>query len=212
MRKLNSNTLPTHTYTATKDYDSYIEMYASLRNDLFNASYPPTIGYSYGIETAYNIPIYKENSSTFFTLQADASAAFPLSTGTVIQPSAYMRYLWGNNIPFVYGNSIGGYIPGRYMRQQTPFVGLSGSEFTYRMLSLLRLEVRHPLISDLYVSAIANYAHSTNLLSETFNGKGIWGLGLGLTYNTTLGPLMLLGQWNDRHHRFGAYFSFGYEF
>lgn len=212
VRNLNSNPLPAQTYTETKDYDSYVGMYASLRNDLFNASYLPTTGYSYGIEATYNIPVYKEEISPFFSLQVDASSVFSLSTGTMIQPSAYMRYLWGNDIPFVYGNSIGGYLPRRYMRQQTPFAGLLGSEFTYRMLSLLRLELRQPLSSDLYLSAIANYAHSTNRLSETFDGKGIWGLGLGFMYNTTLGPLILLGQWNDRHHRFGAYFSFGYEF
>lgn len=211
VRHLDSHSIPAHTYTTTHNYDSYVELYTTLRNDLFNASYLPTSGYSYGIETTYNIPVHRTDAS-FFTLQCDASIAFTLSTGTVIQPSAYMRCLWGNDIPLVYGNNIGGYLPGRYMRQQTPFFGLQGSLFTHRMLSLLRLEVRQPLSSDLHLTALANYAHSTNKLSDTFDNKGLWGLALGLKYNTTLGPLTLLGQWNDLHHRFGAYFSFGYEF
>ena len=40
----------------------------------------------------------------------------------------------------------------------------------------------------------------------------IWGMGVQLSYDTTLGPISLCAHWNDLHHRLGAYFSFGFEF
>ena len=204
--------LPKRSYIDTETSASYLGLYASLRNNLFDAAYLPTSGYAYGIEAVYNIADNNREGKNFLTVQADASVALQLGTGTVVQPSAYMRCLLGDDIPFVYGNSIGGYLPGRYMRQQEPFVGLLGCEFMRKGLALLRLEVRQTLVPDLYLSATANYAYSSDHLGKATDAYTIWGLGVGLTYNTTVGPLMLGGHWNDRHHRFGAYFSFGYEF
>ena len=207
---LQSNALPKHSYTDGDSHEAYIGLYASLRNDLFDAAYLPTSGYAYGVEAVYNMADNNREGANFLSLQADASMAFTLGVGTVVQPSAYVRCLLGDDVPFVYGNSIGGYLPKRYMRQQEPFVGLLGCEFMRRGLALLRFEVRQPLVPDLYLSVTANYAYSAD--NWNADAYAIWGLGMGLTYNTTVGPLMLSGHWNDRYHRFGAYFSFGYEF
>ena len=98
------------------------------------------------------------------------------------------------------------------MEQQVPFVGLLGCEFMSQKLTMFGLEVRQTLVPDLYLSGMVNYAHSSDSFNDIFDKRGIWGLGLAFTYNTTLGPLMLSGHWNDRNHRFGAYFSIGYNF
>ena len=204
--------LPERSYTDTQSHESYVGLYASLRNNLFNAPYLPTSGYAYGLEAAYNIRNRSREGTNFWDLQANASAAFSLGRGTVLLPAASVRLLLGDAVPFVYGNNIGGYLAGRYTRQQIPFVGLTGCEFTGRQLAVLRMELRQQLASDLYFSAIANYAHSCNTLGQAAEGDDIWGFGGGLVYNTTIGPLSLYAHWNDLHHRFGAYFSFGYEF
>ena len=208
---IHTDELPHDSYVSTARYATYMGLYASLHNDLFDTSYLPTAGYSYGVEAEYHIP-RSSGAGHFVTLQADASKAIALHKGTVVQPTLYMRWLMGDDIPIVYGNSIGGYLPGRYMEQQTPFIGLLGSEFMHRMLTMARIEVRQTLAPDLYLSGTVNYAHSANHLNETFDERGIWGFGMAFTYNTTFGPLMLSGHWNDRHHRFGAYFSLGYDF
>lgn len=199
-------------YTDTESYDSYVGLYASLRNNLFNAAYLPTTGYAYGVEAAYNMKNRSRSGTHFWTLQAHASTAISLSSTTVLQPAAYIRMLFGESVPFVYGNNMGGYLAGRYTRQQIPFVGFTGCEFAERQLVVLRVDLRQQLTSDLYFSGIVNYAHSSHKLRQTLEGRGIWGFGGGLVYNTTVGPLSLYAHWNDKHHRFGAYFSFGYEF
>ena len=204
--------LPGNAYVDTESQDAYVGLYLLYGNDLFNASYMPTGGYSYELEAAYNIRVRSREGGSFYSLRATASAALSLSRTTVLQPTVYLRYLLGDAVPFIYGNCIGGYLSGRYLRQQVPFVGFIGCEFLQRNLTVLAMELRQQIVSDIYFSAVGNYAHSTDKLSEPFRTRGLWGMALGLTCNTTIGPLSLYGHWNDFDHRLGAYLSFGYNF
>ena len=82
----------------------------------------------------------------------------------------------------------------------------------HRQLTVAGIGVRQLLFSDVYLSLIANYGSSVDKLERIFNTQGVWGMSLGLTYNTTIGPLSAYGYWNDRFHRLGAYLSVGYDF
>ena len=201
---------PTSSYCSSNT--PYFTCYVSLCNDLLNASYFPTTGYAYGIEAAYTISSQKRSNGAFFTIQGYASSAFALGNTTTIQPSLHLRWMFGDAIPFVYGNVMGGYLAGRYLRQQIPFMGFIGYEFMHRQLTVAGIGVRQLLFSDVYLSLIANYGSSVDKLERIFNTQGVWGMSLGLTYNTTIGPLSAYGYWNDRFHRLGAYLSVGYDF
>lgn len=212
VRNLVRSEVEGHSYTDTQSHDSYTSLYLRLRNDLYDAPYLPTQGYAYGIEVAYNIKNRGRTASNFWSLQAEASALLPLGDATALHPAFYGRSLWGDAIPIVYGNAMGGYLPGRYLRQQLPFVGLTGCDFMERHLAILRMELRQRLLPDLYLSGIVNYAYGADRLSHVRDGQGVWGIGLQLSYDTAIGPLSLCAHWNDRYHRFGAYLSFGFEF
>lgn len=212
LRNLVRSELSAHSYTAAHSHDSYTDLYLQLRNDLYDAAYFPTRGYAYGLEAAYHMKNRGRGASNFWSLQGDVSAAFPLGSTTALLPALYVRSLLGEDIPLVYANAMGGYLPGRYMRQQVPFVGIMGVEFMERHLALLRMELRQRLMPDTYLSAIVNYAYSADAFSSSAASQSAWGLGLALSYDTTVGPLSLCGHWSDLHHRFGAYFSFGFEF
>lgn len=212
VQNLLSDAFPSQSYTDVINRYSHIGFYTHWRSDCFDTAYLPSKGYAYGAEAAYYVPMGAARGTSFGVLQSDASVAFRLSRNTVLKPAFYVRMLLGDNIPFVYANSLGGYLDGRYMRQQISFVGLTGCEFVQRQLALLRLDARQKLMSNLYLSAIVNYAYSTEKLSNLFVGEGMWGVAAGFIYSTTAGPLSLYTHWNDMHHRIGAYFSFGYAF
>ena len=212
VRNLVRSELSDHSYTHSQSHDSYTSLYLQLRNDLYDAAYFPTGGYAYGVELGYNINNRGRTKSAFWSLQGEASTVIPLGNTTALQPACYSRLLFGSSIPLVYGNALGGYLPGRYMRQQIPFVGLMGSEFMDHHLAVFRLGVRQKLFPDTYLLGIVNYAYSTDSFSAMWSGQGVWGLGVQLAYDTTIGPLTLCGHWSDRYHRLGAYFSFGFEF
>lgn len=212
VRNLVRSEVEEHNYTDTQSHDSYTSLYLRLRNDLYDAPYLPTQGYAYGLEVAYNIKNRGRTASNFWSLQAEASALLPLGDATALHPAFYGRSLWGDAIPIVYGNAMGGYLPGRYLRQQLSFVGLTGCDFMERHLAILRMELRQRLLPDLYLSGIVNYAYGADRLSHVRDGQGVWGIGLQFSYATAIGPLSLCTHWNDSYHRFGAYCSFGFEF
>jgi hypothetical protein len=145
-------------------------------------------------------------------LQGDFYTVIPLGRSTVLLPSIHARSLYGENIPLTYSNAIGGYLVGRHLRQQTPFAGLTGCELMKEHLTIVYLGLRQKICPDIYLTAITNYAYNTDSLSNLQSGQGLWGIGLQLSYDTTLGPISICGHWNDHYHHLGAYFSFGYEF
>ena len=212
LRGLHYRTSDTYGNASTRRSYSYTTLYIRARNDLFNSAYFPSEGYAYDVEVAYNIKNRNRAGGNFWSIQSDISVAIPLSNSTVLQPMLYGRYLPGDEAPLIYANAIGGSLPERYLRQQVPFVGITGTEFMERNLSIFRVGLRQRLCPDIYLSGIVNYAYSTDHLTEADSGCSVWGIGLQLAYDTTIGPLTLCGDWNDRNHRFGGYFSFGFEF
>lgn len=201
-----------YSYTDTESHEAYVALYARLHNDKFDVPYFPMRGYAYGIEGAYYMKDRSPVGTNFGELQATLSTVAPLGNTTALLPALYTRHLIGKGIPLIYSNAMGGYLPHRYLRQQFPFVGFLGSEFMERHLTITHLELRQRLFTDMYVSGIVNYAYSTeNILAHT-DTQSIWGIALQLAYDTTIGPLILCTHWSDLYHKFGLYFSLGFEF
>ena len=190
---------------------AYTILYASWHGDFFDSAYTPTRGYAYDIEVSYNIKDRSTQGSNFCALQADISAALPLGHTTTLLPSLHARSLLGENIPQVYANTLGGYLPSRYLPQQMTFIGFVGSEQAYPHLVLPRIGLRQRLVPDVYATAWSNYAYSREGFTSASPKLSIWGIGIQFAYDTTFGPLSLSVHWNDLHHRLGAYLSMGVE-
>lgn len=206
------NTHSSYEYTDTKNDESYTTIYTLLQGDEYNTPYFPTRGYAYEVAASYNIKNRSLEGSNFGALQGSISTVASWSSTTALLPALYIRHLIGESIPLIYSNAMGGYLPHRYLRQQAPFVGFVGSEFMERHLTILRFEMRQRLWPDIYASGIINYAYSSDRLTHPTEKQDIWGLGIQLAYDTTLGPLALCAHWSDLYHQFGLYFSLGFEF
>jgi NTE family protein len=191
---------------------SYTTLYALWQNDLFNTAYTPTKGYAYSIEVSYLMEERTKRGSNFWVLRGEASVAIPLGSATTLTPSFYVRSLFGEAIPMFYSNVIGGYLPGRFLSQQIPFVGFTRCEFVGPYLVQSNIALQQRLIADVYITMLANYAYIREKLSSDSQGQNALGVSLQLSYDTTIGPLMLSCHWNSLYHRFGAYFCFGFEF
>jgi hypothetical protein len=192
--------------------NSYTNLYIALYNDLFDAAYLPSSGLAYGVEVAYHLKNRDQEGSHFWRLQGNFSAAFPIGKNIVIQPSMQLRWLFGHTIPFVHSNYMGGYLTGRYLYQQLPFAGLTGCTPMGEQLTILATEIRYRIYSGIYLSGIANYAFDTYWGTSTNARGNVWGIGAGVIYNTSIGPLSLYGDWSNIRKSLGAYFSFGYNF
>jgi NTE family protein len=141
----------------------------------------------------------------------------PIGSKVSINPGIGMG-LSKNDKPFVDNYYVGGYK--YYLREnQVPFIGLNNHELLVGNYLGGKLGLQWHGMSNLYVNALANLIFvSDNLenfpdeIMEWNSEARFFGIGLGLTYRTPLGPISLYSGsrtdvWNPIW-----YFSIGYTF
>jgi NTE family protein len=140
--------------------------------------------------------------------------ALGIGESFAIIPHFYGRVIMGNctEIPFL--NYIGGSEPGRYFRQQLPFIGINYANPAYNSVMIGRVDLRQRLGSNHYIYGMVNYMRDAGSLDKVFSshGRGIWGAGVKYSLNTPVGPVSVNVHWSDYEHRFGAYVSLGHYF
>lgn len=171
-----------------------------------------------GMYATGSVGWHKENRLMFSDVDSgfvDASIILksylsPTARLTLI-PQLAARVVVGKN-PTWYDNLAGGYMAGRYLDQQLPFVGLSNPLHTEDLTGILRLDMRYRLADKLYVSLMTNYLASADRLDQPDRLRQVWGAGAQVAYDSPIGPVSLSIHWNDYTRRLGAYVNVGYEF
>ena len=151
--------------------------------------------------------------NNFHVLQADCK--YVLSAGDVFTfiPSFNFRFLLGaEQIPLAYFNAVGGSIPGRYVDQQIPFVGVTHLSAMKNMLTLFRTDYRFRMADNHYVTGIVNYVRDCDSFSDYAVGPGYFGAGLEYSFDTIFGPLSANVHWSNMTNKVGFYISAGYNF
>lgn len=205
----------------TGDYDAnqlsndYITFFVKGRADSFDNGYIPTTGSSVGISYDWVFGGFPHRFNNFHAIQFDASKVVGGDTFAFI-PSINLRYLFGQDVPVPFTNTMGGSMAGRYLDQQMPFIGINNAAAMMKILSIARGDCRFKLFKNNYLTAIANYAVTTNEISMFKNWKDevadYFGLGLQYTYNSIVGPVSANLHWSSYTHTVGAYFSLGFDF
>ena len=137
----------------------------------------------------------------------------PVTLGRfTLLPQGNLRFLFGDEIPLVYANALGGDFPGRYVDQQIPFVGIDNAAFRRNNLLVGRLDARYRLGKSHYVSLMGNLSYDFYTFRQFEYGEWLYGLGAGYAYETVVGPLKLQLYWSSLSKRVGAYFSLGFNF
>ena len=122
----------------------------------------------------------------------------------------------GKEAPIPFTNTMGGSLAGRYLEQQMPFFGINNAAAMSNILGIARADLRFKVSSNNYITAIYNYA----LTTDRFKGFLEWkdkvqdyhGFGLQYTYNSIVGPLSFNVHWSDYTEKVGAYVSLGFDF
>ena len=132
----------------------------------------------------------------------------------VFLPQFYGRVLIGECKEIPYLNYIGGSEPGRYFRQQLPFIGINYANPVSSSVMIGRVDIRQRMGANHYIYGMANYMRFASSFGNVFSekGYGIWGFGVKYAYNTPVGPLSLNVHWSDFEHKFGVYVSLGHYF
>ena len=185
---------------------SYWQGFVNWHFDSLDDNYFPRRG------LAFNILGEANRQEGYFVYEGalDLKAAIPLGGHVTLVPQLYNRWLFGLPIRY-YHNLVGGYMPGRYVPWQIPFVGINHTYRSSPKTSIARADLRINLFGQHYLTLIGNYmAESWDFFNDTINGY--FGAGAVYSINTVVGPVQVCAHWSNLSKKVGFHFSLGYYF
>ena len=195
----------------TKPRD-FMSVFLNMRAETLDDGYYPSKGYSVGLgyKCTYAFGQPYQDSRFFHTLEFDAKFVWRLNDMVAAIPQFYSRMIFGDKVPLPFANMAGGDVPGRYLEQQIPFMGIDNAIICQKNFFMLRNDVRFELAKDTYLGFVANYALDLQDLAE-FNPRHLFGVGVGVAYDSIAGPLKMNFHWSNAT-KFGVYLSMGFDF
>ena len=200
------------------DYDTsnlsndFVSLFVDGRTDTFDDGYFPTKGVNAGVSYAWTFAGIPDMIHNFHTLQADAKVVVPGSDSFAFIPSFNCRFLMGRDIPLAYFNAIGGSLPGRFVDQQLPFIGVTNLVAMENIMTMFRTDFRFTLARNHYLTGIINYVRSSDTFMEYGKGMGNFGAGVEYSFDTIFGPFSANIHWSDFTGKVGMYLSAGFNF
>ena len=199
-------------YDLTNLSNDFVSLFADGRTDTFDDGYFPSRGVNAGVSYSWTFAGIPGNVHDFHTLQADAKVVIPAGDVFAVIPSVNCRFLMGSGIPVAYFNAIGGSLPGRFVDQQLPFMGVTNLVAMENIMTLFRTDFRFRLAKNHYLTGIVNYVRDSEYFTGYGKGKGNFGAGLEYSFDTIFGPLSANVHWSDFTGKVGVYLSAGFNF
>ena len=200
------------------DYDfgqldnDFITAFAEGRADTFDDGYFPNKGFTASASYGWTFGGFPHKFNNFHTVTADAKVVVPGGKVFAFIPSFNARFLFGNDVPVAYFNAMGGSMPGRYVDQQMPFIGVNNLSAMKNILTVFRTDFRFKVLKNNYVTAILNYARDCDRLEDYGVGDGYIGAAVEYSYDTIFGPLSFNVHWSNLTNVVGIYLSAGFSF
>ena len=200
------------------DYDfgqldnDFITVFAEGRADTFDDGYFPNKGFTASASYGWTFGGFPHKFNNFHTVTADAKVVVPGGKVFAFIPSFNARFLFGNDVPVAYFNAMGGSMPGRYVDQQMPFIGVNNLSAMKNILTVFRTDFRFKVLKNNYVTAILNYARDCDRLEDYGVGDGYIGAAVEYSYDTIFGPLSFNVHWSNLTNVVGIYLSAGFSF
>ena len=196
------------------DNDHYFSYRASVNFNSEDNWYFPSRGSRFLAGYAYITTNFA--SLNGFRGVSDVSASwrksFALSERFTIQPLLYGRLLFGQEIPHIWGNLIGGNVFGHYVEQQMPLAGLGHVEYAERHFAAVQLQAQQRIGRIHYVLLKASVAQHAGELEDLLKSKTLLGGQLAYYYNSMFGPLGATLGYSNRTRTPYFYINLGYEF
>ena len=194
--------------------EGFISYYGLAHLETYDRRYYPTKGVSF--KASYSLYtdnfIQYDNRTPFSAVSADFTGVISLTNRFKLLPSVYGRVLIGHEVPYPYLNYMGGDVAGRYMNQQLPFWGIHHVELFENALLAGKLHFRQRMGSRHYLSLIGNYALQNDNFFDILKKKGIWGGGVGYSYDLPVGPVDVVVSLSDWTKKASFYFNLGFYF
>lgn len=194
--------------------EGLISYYGSAQAETLDRRYNPRRGTSFILEAGYytsNFANYHGDPG-FGAIHMDFLAAWSVSRKLTFLPGFFGRVLIGHDVAFPAQNMVGGNVPGRYLSQQLPFIGVRHFQRLDNSILGAKLDIRVNFDRKNYLSVRSSYAKHDMDFYDILKGKDIWGVGLAYSYNSIIGPIDFQVDYSNLTKKLSAYFNLGYYF
>lgn len=192
--------------------NDFVSLFADGRTDTFDDGYFPSQGVNAGMSYSWTFAGIPGSIRNFHSLQADAKVVVPVSDMLAFIPSVNCRFLLGDQIPVAYFNAIGGSLPGRFVDQQIPFMGVTNLVAMKNIMTMVRTDFRLKVARNHYLTGTVNYVRDSDTFIGYGKGRSNFGAGIEYSYDTIFGPFSANVHWSDFTGKVGLYLSAGFNF
>jgi NTE family protein len=184
------------------EYNSEDNWYFPTRGARFNA------GYAYLTDNFLRL----KGKTGMSDINASWRKSFTFGERFTFQPMAYGRLLFGDVVPAVFGNMIGGDWFGHYVEQQMPFAGIGYVEYVQKQFVAVQLQAQYRIASKHYLLLRLAGAQQAPKLKELFDHKTLFGIQAAYYFNTMFGPLGATFGYSNHTKSPYFYLNLGFEF
>ena len=174
----------------------------------------PTRGARFNAEYAYLTDNFAklDGQTGMSDVSANWRMSFTMGNRFTLQPMVYGRLLFGNVVPPVFGNTIGGDWFGHYVEQQMPFAGVGNMEYVEKQFVAAQLQAQERIGTKAYILLRVAAAQKARELKELFDYRTMLGVQGAFYYNTMFGPVGVTVGYSNRTKEPHFYLNLGYEF
>jgi len=197
-------------------YDFYPHLYARyFYNDEDNADFALS-GWNIDILAKYILyNVGKDFDYPYMMLKADVNRAFKLGEKQSIRVGVVATMpLLIDNLPWYYGNVVGGQSRMKYMDNIYPFTGMPFVGDQYDYIAFIKTSWYWNMFKGLYTQVNCDMGSMTNMLSRWLINKDYYNIGAGLAvgYKTPIGPIEVQVSKCNNYDKAVFYVNFGFWF
>lgn len=146
------------------------------------------------------------------SLQFDFKTVIPLSHRFAILPRISGRAVWGEEIPAIYLNYMGGDISDRYLPQQIAFTGIKNIQLFENIIAAGKISLRYQIKKKHYAFLSGSYGKSAPKIATFIEGKNIWSAAIKYSYDSPIGPISGEISYSNWVKEVNVYANLGYYF
>ena len=175
-------------YRARVNYNNENNWYFPTRGSRFNAEY------SYLTNNFAKLNIYDADGTKtgktagMSEVSANWRTSFTIGTRFTLQPMVYGRLLFGNVVPTVFSNTIGGEWFAHYVEQQMPFAGIGRMESVNNQFVAAQLQAQQRIGDKHYVLLRFAAGQKADKLRKLSDYRTMIGFQASYYYNSLFGP------------------------
>ena len=194
--------------------DTYFTAYLRLRYNSQNRGVYPTSGSKMVAEYAFttdNLTLLKQPHA-FSAVQVSWETVLPFTSRLALQPRLASRLVLNQEVPFVYGNMVGGYGMGRFMPQQLPFIGLNRMERFRNALAMFDFKLRYRFYARHYAFLLGALMAEQRDVRHLRRAAYHYGVGLRYGYDSKFGPVEATVSYSGLCRKPAFYVKIGFDF